>query len=619
MIELKKTSLVSIGLLLFFSTLLVLHTSYYYPFISDDALISLRYAERLLEGHGLTWTAGQAVEGYSNLLWVLLSAFLGALGIDLVDSLRILGITGIIVIFMAIIYGYRKQDTLNNIWFPITLALLFLSLAAPIAVWAIGGLEQPLYGALLAVSIPLMYRVLDTEKYNTRILLFLSFALGLLCITRPDGALFTITSVTTLLIVELFYKRRNIKEIVSKILILSLFPILFYGGQLIFRLSYYGEFVPNTALVKLNPSIHNLIQGIEYFITGVQSLAPFSYISLITLVALIFFSHTRIKATYLLITALFWSIYIIVIGGDIFPAHRHFIPLVVIFAFALVEGHYAVITYLKTKSTYYPVLFIVFSFILFIPYVDNQFESSANKQAFYEHWEWEGKEVATILKDAFSTQQPLLAVTAAGCLPYWSKLPALDMLGLNDYYLPRHPPKDIGNGFLGHELGEGRYTLARNPDIMIFNIGSLPYFRVGSELAKMPEFHHRYVPIPLYTSYAVTDEKTRLPIIYFNRYSEKIGIVQTETQIKIPGFLLRGKESFIHLNAENKLVTKLTAGQTVSISFDVITTHTWDVQVKANTTENIISRITQDGKTLTLYLASKVDVDIEEVILNRVN
>ena len=616
MIELKKTSLVSIGLLLFFSALLIWHTSYYYPFISDDALISLRYAERFLAGQGLTWTAGEAVEGYSNLLWILLSAFLGALGMDLVDSLRVLGITGMIVIFSAIIYGYRKQDSLNTIWFPIVVGLLFLALAAPIAVWAIGGLEQPLYGALLAVSIPLMYHVLSAEKYNTKVLLSLSFTLGLLCITRPDGALFTITSVITLLLVELFYKKNNFKEIASKIVFLSIFPILFYGGQLIFRLSYYGEFVPNTALVKLNPSIHNLLQGIEYFLTGIQSLAPFSYITLVALIVLMFFSHTRVRATYLLITAALWSVYIIVIGGDIFPAHRHFIPLVVIFAFILVEGSYALISYLRTLATpYYTFIFIIIGFILFIPYVDTQFESSANKKAIYERWEWEGKEIATILKDAFSTQQPLLAVTAAGCLPYWSKLPSLDMLGLNDYYLPRHPPKDIGNGFLGHELGEGRYTLERNPDIMIFNIGSSPYFRVGSELLNMPAFYHRYVPISLNTSYA----KNQLPIIYFNRYSEKIGIIQTDTQIKIPGFLLAGEGSFIRLNTENKLVSILKAGQVIKLDFDVKADHTWDIQVKASITEGIRSKVSQHGKTLTLQLSANTDTEIEEVVLNWVN
>ena len=66
--------------------LLVLHALQYWPFLSDDALISLRYADRLLAGHGLTWTEGAAVEGYSNLLWILLAAGLGGLGFDLIDE-----------------------------------------------------------------------------------------------------------------------------------------------------------------------------------------------------------------------------------------------------------------------------------------------------------------------------------------------------------------------------------------------------------------------------------------------------------------------------------------------------------------------------------------------------
>ncbi len=61
------------------------------PFFADDAFISLRYAQRLLAGSGLTWTDGEAVEGYSNLLWVLACAGLGALGFDLVFAARLLG------------------------------------------------------------------------------------------------------------------------------------------------------------------------------------------------------------------------------------------------------------------------------------------------------------------------------------------------------------------------------------------------------------------------------------------------------------------------------------------------------------------------------------------------
>ncbi|MGB5702608.1 MAG: hypothetical protein WBM48_07315, partial [Polyangiales bacterium] len=50
---------------------LFVHARSYPPLTFDDAFISLRYAQRLLEGHGLTWTDGPPVEGYSNLLWVL--------------------------------------------------------------------------------------------------------------------------------------------------------------------------------------------------------------------------------------------------------------------------------------------------------------------------------------------------------------------------------------------------------------------------------------------------------------------------------------------------------------------------------------------------------------------
>ena len=64
-------------------------------FLSDDALISLRYADRLIQGRGLTWNDDEPpVEGYSNLLWVLAVSALGMLGVNLILSARILGCLG---------------------------------------------------------------------------------------------------------------------------------------------------------------------------------------------------------------------------------------------------------------------------------------------------------------------------------------------------------------------------------------------------------------------------------------------------------------------------------------------------------------------------------------------
>src|SRR5579862_7427285 len=76
--------------------------AHYYPFFSDDALISLRYSQRLLAGHGLTWTDGTPVEGYTNLLWVLGVALFGGLGLDLVTAARILGLLAVGVTAWAI-------------------------------------------------------------------------------------------------------------------------------------------------------------------------------------------------------------------------------------------------------------------------------------------------------------------------------------------------------------------------------------------------------------------------------------------------------------------------------------------------------------------------------------
>ena len=42
------------------------------------------------------------------------------------------------------------------------------------------------------------------------------------------------------------------------------------------------------------------------------------------------------------------------------------------------------------------------------------------------------------------------------------------MLGLTDAHLAREKDETYGSGFIGHELGDGRYVLGREPDLVIF-------------------------------------------------------------------------------------------------------------------------------------------------------
>ncbi|HEX8107725.1 MAG TPA: hypothetical protein VF516_08340, partial [Kofleriaceae bacterium] len=127
--------------------------SHYWPFVADDALISLRYARRLVAGHGLTWTDGERVEGYSNLLWVAACAGLHALGLDLITAARALGLAGHAAVICAIV-RIAVVRSLGEALALLAIVLAF-ALTGPIDAWAIGGLEQPLLVALLAWAVAL--------------------------------------------------------------------------------------------------------------------------------------------------------------------------------------------------------------------------------------------------------------------------------------------------------------------------------------------------------------------------------------------------------------------------------------------------------------------------------
>src|SRR5574340_1380319 len=65
-----------------FHSLFILRTScrirgeLYFTLI-DDAMVSMRYAQHLAQGHGLVWNIGeQPVEGFTNPAWMLFMAFL---------------------------------------------------------------------------------------------------------------------------------------------------------------------------------------------------------------------------------------------------------------------------------------------------------------------------------------------------------------------------------------------------------------------------------------------------------------------------------------------------------------------------------------------------------------
>lgn len=564
--------------------LLYQHAVFYLPFLSDDALISLRYAQRLLEGHGLTWTAGRPVEGYSNLLWVLANAVLGWFGVDLIESARILGFVGMGAAIAAVLSAHHPSQCCPPaspppspaVLLPALVGTLILALSDPIAIWVVGGLEQPLVAALLAWATVLCYPLLEHDDIALRshMVQVPGLLYGLQCITRPDGVLFAVAAAMAVLLVRRF-DRSGVRYAAG----LMVLPVVFYVGQLGFRLAYYGEWVPNTALVKLGFSAKRVQEGLTYVQEGASHMVPLFIMAGFALILALWKQFAWRKVVFLLVPMVVWTAYVVAIGGDIFPGRRHLVPLIVLLALLASEGA----GWLARHGTPRGLVLgqAAFAYIaLFIWLSGLQARDPSNVRATHERWEWDAQVAAYVLKQAFGDEEPLVAVEAAGSIPYWSELPAIDMLGLNDYHIARNRPENFGEGVLGHELRDDDYVLELAPDIIIFQVGQ----GIVSGMMGMPEFTRAYTR----TWFLGTTPYERPVAFWVRRSSAKVGIERSGDTIGVPAYLLNtngepvpyANQVLAYIDDEGEPVVPVTADKPVYARYVQLLPGKWEVDVE---------------------------------------
>ena len=203
-----------------------------------------------------------------------------------------------------------------------------------------------------------------------------------------------------------------------------------------------------------------------------------------------------------------------------------------------------------------------------------QFRDAENRRAKNELWEWEGLPIGTTLRQAFGSQSPLLAVDAAGALPYWSELPSLDMLGLNDHHIPRHPPPDFGRGVIGHELGDPDYVWERAPDLIAFcnaKGNRTPCFFAGHDLVRRRDFRRDYQLV------RVRGPKAH-PVgeIWFRREGGRLGITREADRLLIPGYFLAEGLAATHLVGDT-LATRITADEPGQLERLEVPAGTWKI------------------------------------------
>jgi hypothetical protein len=539
----------------------------YMPFFVDDSFISLRYVWRLLHGLGLTWTDGEHVEGYSDLLWVLLVAAGGMFDKDLIGVSRTLGVLMTVLTVVALVYAYRPTSLGGAI--PAFVGALSMILTSPVVAWSIGGLEQPLLGALVAWATSVGYRAAD-GSVDRRTATSVGVLLGLANLTRPDAILFTATTCGGMAAATRFDGR--VWKPLGRIVAIS---GAFLVGQLLFRRLYYDAWVPNTAHVKLAFTSTRVAQGWKYVSEAEPYLTSLILLTVAGAAAAMTRRANRRRVILPLASAAAWTAYVVVIGGDISPARRHLVLAIVLMSMVVAEGLHAFSRYpLTTRAAAWT--YAALSLVMLARGGDRDPEK---QHALDDTWVWSGRDVGGFLSRAFRNERPLVAVDAAGTLPFYAaELPCLDMLGLNDRVIATIHPADFGTGFVGHELGNGRYILSRKPDLIVFHNSNgdiEPIWRGGREMKSSPEFAQYYQLVTFETPTHVTSN------MWVRKEDGRIGVTRTDEEVSMPGYLLSSPGGGVaKLDPDGRLALQVDASHPASASV-ALHTGRWSMHVEA--------------------------------------
>lgn len=416
----------------------------------DDAFIAYRYARHLAENEGLVFNPGERVEGYSSLSWVLILAAGEAVGLDPAALSKGLG--------MAL--GAATLLLLSASWAAPRARLLSAGLLAfwlPAVYHFLNGLETALAAFLVTVLVTVSA---DTRRAR----LVRHAAGGLLVLTRPEGLLVVLLWAAVSWLTD---RRRQPWQEGAVVLTAA----GAFVAQLVFRRLYYGEWIANSARAKLLPLAMALPEGIADLGRFAFQGSAYGVLALLVLAGVLRSRkdhgppgrELRKTAGFLLLAALTLA----ASGGDSFPLWRFYVPLAPAFFLCAAQGLELLLgprarAHHRLRSVALPATVLLAALSIPYPFFLRQIELEAS---WRDLWTDLGRSLAAIVPPDTS-----IALCPVGALPFFSRLPTIDMLGLTDRRIARVAP-DRRYYYPGHHRHDGRYVLSRQPDLILLANG----------------------------------------------------------------------------------------------------------------------------------------------------
>ena len=438
--------------------ILVVH-AFRYDFFSDDAFIVARYARNVVEGHGWVYNIGDRVEGYTSVLWLLLTVGLSTLGVDYVIALQALSLASAVACLVLVfqigpLLGLSHERPVAG------LASVLCAVSGTFACWALGGLETCGYAAaILGVG----YSLGRSDRAFPGRLALTGVLCALCVLMRPEGLLVAFAVGLALLVGS---PRASLRE--TAVVIVPICLIL--GAHLLWRYSYYGFLLPNTFYAKVGMSAAQTIRGVQYVTGFIQDngtivlwVPPFVMVPML---------HRTRVALFLSFAGVLVGLGVVFVGGDGLAMYRFMTPLVPVWALLLVRLFVDLDGQVKARLSdgrkwiprWAVAIGAAWAVISLSTPPRGLFQYELYEyQRLYEVPRWR---LAGEWLRANAAPDASIAAVPIGAVGYYSGLRLFDMVGLTDSHIA-HRQVPLGTGWPGHEKHDGPYILSRRPSYLL--------------------------------------------------------------------------------------------------------------------------------------------------------
>ncbi len=447
---------------------------FYFHYTSDDAYISYRYARNLSNGAGPVWNPGDHVEGYTNFLWVGILAGLHKLGADIITSGRWLGYA-LAVVTAAGTYAVTREllpGTPGRI--AGFLACVLLAASGAWSMWAMAGLEAPLFASLSLAAILLHLRerprlggAAGWPPASGPVWAFVALA-------RADGIL--LVGVSALFkLGDAFVRVRHApradrRKVAGKALVqvlawAALFAVI-YVPYFVWRYNYYGWLFPNTYYAKVGSGFDQTDRGVKYVLDFLQESG--GWLLLLLPLAIAESAVRRTAAAYVLALAGAWFAYTAYVGGDSLLRFRFLAPVLPLYYSVMAVTAVAVATRLRSAmprrrfaaEAIASAAVLASVAVTLHPQAVDAIDTRGERRAVdyrVQSAHWMQKELP---------RDTTVALIPVGAFGYESQLTIIDMLGITDETIA-HRKLKIGSLAAGHEKYDSEYVLDLEPDIIL--------------------------------------------------------------------------------------------------------------------------------------------------------